>query len=117
MKTKGNEMLLGGDASSDNADLTPQRFSLASADVAGATSITLRNFIAQMFPECLTEGRIDFEQLRRMLGDWVEAGQERFGLTWPGKAACMKIIQQSSVGSLRPRRVESIDFDATENVF
>ena len=88
-----------------------------SDDVAGRKRYTLRNFLAQSFPECLSEGGIDFETLRRALGDWVEAGNERFGLVWPGKAQCMRIIQQPSAATLRPDKCESVGFESTGNVF
>ena len=88
-----------------------------SDDVAVRKRDTLRNFLAQSYSECLSEGLIDFEILRRALGDWVEAGNERFGLVWPGKAQCMTIIQQPSAATLKPDRSESIDFESTENVF
>ena len=73
--------------------------------------------LKQLFPEVFTEDRIDFEQLRRAMGDWVEPGKERYGLNWPGKAECMKIIQAPSIATLKPARDESVDFDTTENLF
>ena len=88
-----------------------------SDDVASRKRDMLRNFLAQSFPACLSEGRIDFETLRRVLGDWVEAGNERFGFAWPGKAQCMRIIQQPSAATLKPDRNESVDFESTDNVF
>ncbi len=88
-----------------------------SDDVAARRRETLKNFLAQGFPECLSEGSIDFETLRHALGDWVEAGNERFGLAWPGKAQCMRIIQQPSAATLKPDRSESVDFESTDNVF
>ena len=71
----------------------------------------------RLFPEVFTEGKIDFEQLRCVLGDWIEPGKERYGLNWPGKAECMKIIQAPSIATLKPARDESVDFDTTENLF
>ena len=88
-----------------------------SDDVVSQQRDTLRNFLAQSYPECLSEGRIDFDTLRRALGDWVEAENERFGLVWPGKAQCMRIIQQPSVATLKPDRTKSVDFESTNNVF
>ena len=88
-----------------------------SDDVAARRRDLLRNFVAQRFPECLSEGRIDFETLRRALGDHVETDHERFGLVWAGKAQCMRIIQQPSVATLRPDRGASVDFEATSNAF
>ena len=90
---------------------------MLSDDVAARKRDTLKNFLAQSFLECLSEGRIDFDTLRRTLGDWVEAGNERFGLVWPGKAQCMRIIQQPSAATLKPDRSESLGFESTDNVF
>ena len=88
-----------------------------SDEVASRKRDMLKNFLAQNFPECLSDGHIDFETLRRTLGDWVEARNERFGLVWPGKAQCMKIIQQPSVATLNPDRAESVNFESTDNIF
>lgn len=76
--------------------------------------------IAQLkaiFPEAVTEGKVDFEKLKRSLGEAVEAGSERYGMNWSGKSDCFRIIQQPSVGSLKPVRGESVNFDETENLF
>ena len=76
-----------------------------------------RKQLKQLFPEVFTEDKIDCEQLRRAMGDWVEPGKERYGLNWPGKADCMKVIQAPSVATLKPERDESVDFDDTKNLF
>ncbi|MCY3986809.1 MAG: site-specific DNA-methyltransferase [Candidatus Dadabacteria bacterium] len=86
---------------------------LLSADVAQEK----RDALKQLFPEVFTEDTIDFEQLRRVMGDWVEPGKERYGLNWPGKAECMKVIQAPSIATLKPARDESVNFDETENLF
>ena len=69
-----------------------------------------------LFPEAVREGKIDFEALQRALGEWVEPSKERFGLSWPGKAECMRLIQQPSVGTLVPDRAGSVEFDTTGNL-
>ena len=91
----------------------PERLPEASLDVAADRVAQLR----ELFPEVFREGRVDFDALRRSLGDWVDPGKERFGLNWPGKAACMKVIQAPSVGTLKPCPEESVDWDTTQNVF
>jgi adenine-specific DNA-methyltransferase len=59
--------------------------------------------LLRLFPEARTEGgKIDFDQLRRALGDTVDAGKERYGLGWPGKADCFRTIQSPSLATLRP---------------
>jgi len=76
-----------------------------------------REELLQLFPEVLTEdGKIDFDRLKLALGASVDAGKERFGLNWPGKADCFKTIQAPSLGTLLPCRDESVNFDTTENL-
>ncbi len=94
-------------------DNSPLNLNLASHDVLAERIEKLK----VLMPEVFVEGKIDFDQLKRFLGEWVEPGKERFGLQWPGKADCIKIIQQTSVATLKPCREESVNFDETENVF
>lgn len=94
------------------ADL-PEKLDLRSMDVAEER----RQELLALFPEIRTEGgKIDFERLRLALGDAVDVGKERYGLTWPGKAECFKTIQAPSLGTLRPAPDESVNFDSTENL-
>ena len=67
-------------------------------------------------PRSFREDKVDVDALRRSLGDWVDPGPERFGLTWPGKAECMRVIQEPSIGTLVPMPDESVDWDTTQNV-
>ena len=77
-----------------------------------------REQLKALFPEAFTEGqKIDFERLKLTLGEMVDPGKERYGMNWPGKADCFKIIQQPSIAALTPVRDESVDFDTTENLF
>ncbi len=95
----------------------PEKMSPASMDVAAEKRDELKHCLGQAFPDVFAEGAIDFDQLKRVLGEWVDPGKERFGLNWPGKAECMKIIQQPSVATLKPVSAESVEFGATENLF
>jgi len=90
----------------------PERLDLNTMNVAEDRLAKLR----EDFPEVFRDGKVDFDALRRSLGNWVEPGKERFGLNWPGKADCMKVIQAPSVGTLLPMREESVDFDTTQNM-
>jgi adenine-specific DNA-methyltransferase len=95
----------------------PEKIALTSMDIAEEKREQVKHCIAATFPEIMAEDKIDLDQLRRVLGEWVEPDRERFGLSWPGKAACMKVIQAPSVGTLKPCRDESVDWDTTENLF
>jgi adenine-specific DNA-methyltransferase len=94
-----------------------EKMPLTSIDVPEEKRDELKRCLRQAFPEVFAEGSIDFDQLTRVLGTWVDLGKERFGLNWPGKAECMKIIQQPSVATLKPVREESVNFAETENLF
>lgn len=97
----------------DTPNHQPEPFDLNSDDVSARKRADLK----RLFPEAFNEEKIDLDQLRRVIGDWVDEGAERFGLTWPGKAACMKVIQAPATGALRPDRNESVNFDESKNVF
>lgn len=100
--------------SSTNQPSQPEKMSLESMSITDHQKAKLK----ELFPEVFTEGsKIDFEQLKRTLGEVVDGGKERFGMQWAGKADCFKTIQQPSVATLVPVPEESIDFDTTENVF
>jgi adenine-specific DNA-methyltransferase len=91
----------------------PDRFDLRSHDIVNDKLALLLHF----FPEARTEGgKIDFDLLKLSLGESVDAGKERYGMSWPGKADCFKTIQAPSLGTLRPCMEESTDFDASENL-
>jgi adenine-specific DNA-methyltransferase len=90
-----------------------EKLDLRSMDIIGEQKEKLR----QLFPEIFTEDKIDFEKLKLALGEAIEVGKERYGMTWPGKADCFKIIQNSSIGTLKPYREKSVNFDTTENLF
>src|SRR5262249_27765361 len=94
-----------------------QKMPLTSMDVAAEKRKELKRVLGETFPGVFAEGAVDFDQLKRVLGEWVDPGKERFGLNWPGKAECMKIIQQPSAATLKPVRAETVDFDTTENLF
>jgi adenine-specific DNA-methyltransferase len=89
------------------------KLSLESKDIAAEK----RQELLRLFPEVQTEdGRIDFDQLKRALGESVDAGRERYGMTWPGKADCFRLIQSPSTATLLPVRRESVRFDESENM-
>jgi adenine-specific DNA-methyltransferase len=90
----------------------PERMTLESANVTDERLDALRS----VFPEVFREGKVDFDALKRSLGENVDSGPERFGLTWPGKAECARVIQTPSVGTLLPMKEESVDWDTTQNV-
>ena len=91
----------------------PEKFDLRSHTI----SEEKRRELLRLFPEVRTEGeKVDFNRLKLALGESVETGKERYGLTWPGKADCFKAIQTPSLGTLLPVPEESVNWDTTENL-
>ncbi|MFW6030077.1 MAG: site-specific DNA-methyltransferase [Halanaerobiales bacterium] len=73
--------------------------------------------LKKLFPEVFTEGKIDFNKLRLMLGDNISGEDERYSFNWAGKKEAIQNIQKPSVGTLIPAKEESIEFDQTDNIF
>ena len=74
--------------------------------------------LKQLFPETITEGKIDWEKLQATLGkENIEFRNERYVLNWAGKSEAFKVLQQTTTATLKPAPEESINFDTTENVF
>ncbi|MDP2884304.1 MAG: site-specific DNA-methyltransferase [Ignavibacteria bacterium] len=69
------------------------------------------------FPEAVTEGKIDWEKMRMTLGEDAVMEGERYVLNWAGKSEAFKAIQTPTTATLKPQRDQSINFDATQNVF
>jgi adenine-specific DNA-methyltransferase len=73
--------------------------------------------LKDIFPECVAEGRVNFEQLRTMLGEDLDSGADRYSFTWAGKRDSIHLLQTPSRATLIPCIEESVDFNNTENIF
>ena len=73
--------------------------------------------LKQIFPEVIKEGKVDFEALKDLLGNYTDTAEERFYLNWAGKANARREAQKRSTGTLRPCPEESVDWDNTENLY
>ena len=82
-----------------------------------STDIVAKNLecIRALFPEAYSEGKINFDALRQLLGGTVEEYDEKYGLTWYGKRRAQHLALSPSTGTLRPCPDVSVDWDATQN--
>jgi adenine-specific DNA-methyltransferase len=83
-----------------------------SGDVVGGNVAALK----ALFPQIVTDGKVDFDVLRQLLGDTVETGDERYGLNWNGKARARAHALTPTLATLRPAREDSVDWDTTQNL-
>lgn len=73
--------------------------------------------LKELFPEAFTEGKVDFDALKEVLGEYIDGREERYSFVWNGKSKARKIAQTPSTGTLRPCKEESVDWDSTQNLF
>lgn len=73
--------------------------------------------LKELFPEVITENKIDLDKLRIALGDSMEKEKERYEFTWNGKTEAIQIAQKQTTATLRPCIEESVDWDTTQNMY
>ncbi|MDO9546969.1 MAG: site-specific DNA-methyltransferase [Pelolinea sp.] len=73
--------------------------------------------LKQIFPEVFCEETIDFEKLQAVLEEYSDDDKERYNFTWWGKSQALRLAQTPSMGTLRPCKEESKDWDTTENLY
>ncbi len=72
--------------------------------------------LRSLCPEAWTEGKLDFDVLKQLLGGEVDDREEKYGLNWYGKRNARRLALTPSRGTLRPCQDESIDWDTTQNL-
>lgn len=87
-------------------------------EAAGSGDLVRENVerLKALFPQIVTDGKVDFDVLRQLLGDEVEEGEERYGLNWKGKRRARAFAMTPSLGTLRPEPEDSVDWDTTQNL-
>ncbi|MDO8532948.1 MAG: site-specific DNA-methyltransferase [Dehalococcoidia bacterium] len=84
-----------------------------SANIAAEQIEKLRD----AFPEAVSEGKVDFDKLRAVLGEAVDERPERYSFTWAGKRDAIQMLQTPSRATLVPAPNESVNFQETGNIF
>jgi adenine-specific DNA-methyltransferase len=91
------------------ASADPVRLPLVSADPIALGHEQLK----ALFPMAVTDGRLDMEKLRAVMGEHAAAGPERYGLSWAGKSNALKALRQLTTATLLPAPSESVNWDTT----
>ena len=73
--------------------------------------------LKEIFPEIVTEDKIDFDELKLILGDEIDYSKEKYSFIWPGKTQAIRESQKQSTGTLRPCPEESKNWDTTQNLY
>lgn len=87
--------------------------------ILNSLNITAENItkIAELFPSAVSEGKINFEILKTLLGETVDDSNERYQFSWNGKHQAMQLAQTPSTGTLLPNKEKSKNWDETDNVY
>lgn len=70
-----------------------------------------------VFPDCVTEGKLDLTKLLALLGQYDDNDFEKYRFEWKGKSESLRLAQTRSKGTLRPAPEESVDWDTTQNLY
>ncbi len=73
--------------------------------------------LKEVFPEVFADGKVDFDKLQRLLGNYIADDKEKYSFSWKGKADSLRLAQKRSTGTLRPCKEESKNWDTTENLY
>jgi adenine-specific DNA-methyltransferase len=73
--------------------------------------------LKETMPECFTEGRLDPDKLRELVGEQnLEEGAERYGLFWPGKREARARAFKSSRMALHRAPKEGVNEKTSKNL-
>ncbi len=74
--------------------------------------------LAQLFPSAVKDGEVDFEALKKELGQFTEVGNEKYELTWAGKSNAKKTAREDIVGKTLKYIPEDSKYpETTENLY
>lgn len=73
--------------------------------------------LRSVFPECVSEGKLDIDKLLSLCGEYIDNDFEKYKFEWKGKADCLRLAQKRSTGTLRPCPEESVGWDTTQNLY
>jgi len=90
-----------------------------SHSLSKSTDIVKQNIEAlkELFPTIVKEGKVDIDELKALLGEELETGEEYYRFTWAGKNQARQEANKPSTGTLRPVKEESKNWDITQNIF
>ena len=73
--------------------------------------------LKDLYPEVMTEGKVDWHALRAALGESVDASPERYSFGWAGKRESVRALQVPTTATLVSAPDEGVHPDTSRNVF
>lgn len=83
------------------------------------------NALEKIFPSCINETlenglykkTVDFAKLKQLLSDVISDGDESYEFNWVGKKASIVEANKAIRKTLRPCKIESVNWGETENLY
>lgn len=72
--------------------------------------------LREIIPSVFTDGKVDFEQLKLVLGESISNDSERYQLSWNGKSDAYKVLQTPTSETLVPNFEDSVNWDLANNI-
>lgn len=73
--------------------------------------------LQSLFPEAFSEGKVQFNVLKQLLGEAIDESDEKYGLNWHGKRRARQIALTPSSGTLMPCVEASYKWGNTDNLY
>lgn len=73
--------------------------------------------LKMIFPECVTDGKINFDTLKLLLGDTIDTSSEQYSFNWIGKKDAIRISQTPTASTLIPCKEKGLNWDSTKNIY
>ena len=77
----------------------------------------LRERLRALAPEAFSEGKLDADKLKALLGEGGDAGPERYSFSWAGKRDAIAMLQLPTRATLEAGPRHSVNFDEAQHVF
>ena len=72
--------------------------------------------LKQLFPSCISEKKVNFEKLRKLLGENIVLNSESYELNWFGRNKTFDQITESVTGKLVSQKSKSVNSSKTQNM-
>lgn len=73
--------------------------------------------LKELFPNIVSDGKIDWNTLKVILGENITEEEERYRFTWVGKNKAIQEPNIPTTSTLRPDKDSSKNWDTTENLY
>lgn len=73
--------------------------------------------LKELFPNIVSDGKIDWKTLKLILGENVTEEDERYRFTWTGKTEAINEANIPTTKTLRPDKESSKNWETTENLY